>query len=313
MLRNILITGVTGLVGFHTLKELLNEDNISRIVINIRKIDNIFYDRLSLITKDKKNTNKVIVLEGNILDGDFIFETLVKYEITHIFHFAAQAIVHKAKENPINTLETNVFGTYNVLESAKRYGRIQWILNMSTDKVYGEGLNKPIDYNYQPTDIYSISKISASMLANYYFMNYQLPIYEPRCCNLYGFDQQLSRLIPGTIVRCLHGKKPVVYVNKQNKSGIRQYLYVKDAVKHFIQSMNKGKLGPENIGSNDVFTTVEVVKEIVKHFPEIKGFETKYVDYEEISEQSLLFINKQHYYFENAIEKTIDEFRKYYS
>jgi len=154
---------------------------------------------------------------------------------------------------------------------------------------------------------------SVSMLNKFYTDTYGIKLYEPRCCNLFGFDLQYSRLIPNTILKCLEGKNPIVY-QFEGQEGARQYLYVGNATYHFILRMDEERTGIENICSKKLWKSSEIIIEILRYFPKmLPQYEES--DFVEITEQSMIpnpnfkeFID-----FNEGIKRTVDDYRMFMS
>lgn len=306
MSGNLLITGATGLVGRYTIISLMNYT---------RKELKLPYERMVYlvrnINKTMPNIPFAVGLRGDITDFDFLERIISHYSISHILHFAAQSIVSVSQKNPRATFLSNVIGTLNILELARKYD-VKWLLSMSTDKVYGNqkkvGLQKL--YNYQPTEIYSASKVSVSILNEIYADTYGIKILEPRCCNLFGYDIQFSRLIPQTIVRCINNESPRIYRNKEGKTGKRQYLYVENATDHFVKAYLNNTRGIQNISIGKARSTEGVVFDILKYFPDLKP-EYVEADFIEIEEQSIEphFSFKMTQSYKKGLENTIESYK----
>lgn len=307
MSGNLLITGATGLVGRYTIISMMKYTQ-KELKLPFEKMVYLVKD----INKRLPNIPFTTGIRGDITDFELLERIISQYNISHIFHFAAQSIVSVSQANPRETFSTNVIGTLNILELARKYD-IKWLLSMSTDKVYGNQMNVGLEklYNYQPTEIYSASKVSVSILNKIYADNYGIKILEPRCCNLFGYDFQFSRLIPQTIIRCIKEESPRIYRNKEGKTGKRQYLYVENATDHFVKAYLKEMTGIQNISIGKARSTEGVVFSILKYFPDLKP---EYIDADfiEIDEQSI----EAHSSFEitqsyrKGLESTIESYKQ---
>lgn len=224
--KNVLITGITGFVGSNLAKNLIeNKANITGIGKSQKVESLLFYENL-----DKK-CNLVF---GNILDKDLIQNTIRKFNIEICFHLAAQIEVGSAKQYPFETWESNIRGTYNILEAIRTSEKnIKAIIIASSDKAYGEyGIKKmPYKENYElkPIFPYDTSKACADMIARSYASKlYKLPIIITRFSNIFGPGQlNFTALIPEAIRSCLLNYK---FLSRSNGRGIRDFIYVDDIV-----------------------------------------------------------------------------------
>ena len=224
--KNVLITGITGFVGSNLAKNLIeNKANITGIGKSQKVESLLFYENI-----DKK-CNLVF---GNILDKDLIQNTIRKYNIEICFHLAAQIEVGSAKLYPFETWESNIRGTYNILEAIRTSEKnIKAIIIASSDKAYGEyGIKKmPYKENYElkPIFPYDTSKACADMIARSYASKlYKLPIIITRFSNIFGPGQlNFTALIPEAIRSCILNYK---FLSRSNGKGIRDFIYIDDIV-----------------------------------------------------------------------------------
>ena len=204
--KNVLITGINGFIGSNLAKYLLkNNANVYGIV---RKID-----KKTLLYSEKLNENVKLFI-GDITDLNLMKRIINEENINHIFHLAAQVEVGIAMKYPFSTFESNIRGTYTVLEAARANSlKINSIIVASSDKSYGEYPNSKLPYkeNYalNPKFFYDTSKACADMIAKSYANNlYKLPIIITRFANIYGCGQlNFTALIPDAIRSCLLNKK----------------------------------------------------------------------------------------------------------
>lgn len=176
------------------------------------------------------NINKIDVVYGDICDYALIERAIAEYEVDTIFHLAAQTIVGIANRAPLSTFETNIKGTWVVMEAARRNPTVQRIVVASSDKAYGSHTKLPYqeDAPLHGEHPYDVSKSCADLIARTYAHTYQMPIAVTRFANLYGGgDLNWNRIVPGTIRSLLHGERPVVRSDGTFK---RDYIYVRDAV-----------------------------------------------------------------------------------
>ncbi len=219
--RNVLVTGCTGLLGGWVVEELLARG--ARMVGLIR--DWVPHSRV--LTEDL--LAKLIVVRASVEEQAVVERAMNEYEIDTVFHLAAQTIVTIANRNPVSTFESNIRGTWTVLEAARRCPTVKGIVVASSDKAYGAQETLP----YEETSPllgrfpYDVSKACADLLAQSYAATYGLPVVVTRSGNFFGGgDLNFSRIVPGTILAVLQGKAPLI---RSDGTYVRDYLYVRDA------------------------------------------------------------------------------------
>jgi CDP-glucose 4,6-dehydratase len=174
------------------------------------------------------------VVRGCVEDERVLERTLGEYEIQTVFHLAAQTIVGIANKSPLSTFETNIKGTWCLLEAARRCGRLPHVVVASSDKAYGEQTVLPYteETPLEGHHPYDASKSCADLLALTYHHSYKLPVCVTRCGNFYGGgDLNWNRLIPGTIRSVLRGERPII---RSDGSFTRDYFYVKDGAAAYL-------------------------------------------------------------------------------
>ncbi len=172
--------------------------------------------------------DQVKVVRGDICDRDLLERVLGEYEINTVFHLAAQTIVGIANRNPISTFESNITGTWNVLEAARRSPLVKAVVVASSDKAYGDQEELPYseDTPLEGRHPYDVSKSCADLITQAYGKTYQLPVAVTRCGNFYGGgDLNWNRIVPGTIRSVLRGERPVI---RSDGQFVRDYFYVED-------------------------------------------------------------------------------------
>jgi CDP-glucose 4,6-dehydratase len=258
--KNVFVTGCTGLLGSWLAEELIS---LGVNVIGLER-DHVPQSRLyreALI-------DKITVVYGNLEDYHIVERTLNEYEVEIVFHIAAQTIVPIANKNPLSTFESNIKGTWILLEACRRNERVKKIIVASSDKAYGE--QKILPYTEEMPlmgrNPYDVSKSCADLIAQMYFYHYELPICVTRCGNLFGGgDLNFNRIVPGTIRSVFYNERPVI---RSDGSYVRDYFYVKDAVKAYIllaENMDdSGIVGQAfNFGNDTPMTVLEIAKEIL--------------------------------------------------
>ena len=218
--RPTYVTGGTGLVGGWLVKRLL--DNGADIVCLQR--DWVPHAELYRAGLDRR----VKIVRGDVCDFALQERILCEYEIDTVFHLAAQTTVVSANLNPVSTFETNIRGTWTLLEACRRTPCVKQVIVASSDKAYGAQPNLP--YTEAQALIgrhpYDVSKSCADLLAQSYWHSHKLPVAVTRCGNFYGGgDLNWNRIVPGTMRSIVRGEPPVI---RSDGSYIRDYFYVED-------------------------------------------------------------------------------------
>ncbi len=223
--KRVFITGASGFLGGWLTEALIAMG--AEVVVLLR--DRPRGSRLF----EQSMYSQLHAVSGDLSDSDGLERILAEYEIECVFHLAAQAIVPIANRNPLSTWESNVGGTWRLLESIRRVQSVQAILVASSDKAYGEQEGDYYeDMPLNATFPYDVSKACADMIAMSYAKSFDLPIAITRCGNLFGGgDLNWSRLIPGTLRSLCRGRAPVI---RSNGHPTRDYLYVQDAVSAYL-------------------------------------------------------------------------------
>lgn len=224
--RNVFVTGCTGLLGSWLTDALCrSKANVTGLVR-----DGVPRSRFTADGIDRL----VNTVRGELEDFRLLERALNEYEIQTVFHLAAQTIVGTANRNPLSTFESNIRGTWNVLEACRRVPTVRQIIVASSDKAYGVQERLPYDEEspLQGTHPYDVSKSCADLVASAYYHTYRMPICVTRCGNLFGGgDLNFNRIIPGTIRSVLRGDAPII---RSDGSYIRDYFYVEDAVHAYL-------------------------------------------------------------------------------
>lgn len=271
-MKNILVTGGAGFIGSNFIKYVLEKNEY-----NVINLDLLTYAGNLENLKDISNPDKYTFIKGDICDKDLVQSIFEKYDIDTVVNFAAESHVDRSIENPEIFLQTNVYGTVNLLENAKKYWKIDKenkysteykqgvkYLQVSTDEVYG-ALGKTgmftEDTNIQPNSPYSASKASADLFVRAYHNTFGLPTNITRCSNNYGPYQFPEKLIPLMINNCIENKSLPVYGDGMQ---IRDWLHVKDHCTAIFTVLQKGKIGEVyNIGGNNEKANIEIIKLII--------------------------------------------------
>lgn len=253
--RRVLVTGGTGFVGSHLVARLIELG--AKVVTT-----NLCLEPKSYFAQQKLG-DKVAIADLDITDFDAIHDLITTTDPEYIFHLAAQALVDVAYYNPRRTLDSNIMGTVNILESARLYPRIKGIVVASSDKAYGKtGKKKYLeDTPLRGDHPYEVSKSAADLICYSYFKTYGVPVTVSRFGNIYGEgDLNVSRIVPGALMALIKGETLEI---RSDGKYVRDYLYVRDVVdgylllaKHIKQSAGQAY----NFGSNETLTVLEVIK-----------------------------------------------------
>ena len=225
--RPTLVTGATGLVGSWLVRRLLAHG--ADIVCLVR--DGVPHSELVRA----RLIDQVRSVRGDVRDQLLLERILAEYEIDTVLHLAAQTIVPIANRSPLSTFETNIGGTWAILEACRRHPLVKQIVMASSDKAYGSQAILPYDETMplQGRHPYDVSKSCADLIAQAYALTYNLPVAISRCGNFYGGgDLNWNRLVPGTIRAILRGQPPVI---RSDGLFVRDYFYVEDGAAAYMQ------------------------------------------------------------------------------
>lgn len=272
-MKTYLVTGGAGFIGANFIIYLLNKYNDIKLI----NLDKLTYAGNLENLKTIENHKRYTFIHGDICDSSLVSSLFKDYTIDYVINFAAESHVDRSILDPDIFVNTNVIGTVNLLNCAKKaweesddcYKEGVKFIQISTDEVYGS-LGK-IGYFTENTPLnphspYAASKTSADMMVKAYFDTYKMPINITRCSNNYGPFQFPEKLIPLLIKNCLEFNKLPVYGDGLN---IRDWLYVEDHVKAIDMVINKGRYGEVyNIGGNNERTNIDIVRKILNYLNE---------------------------------------------
>lgn len=210
--------------------------------------------------------DQVEIVTGSITEPGLVLRALNEYEIDSVFHLAAQALVGVANRSPLSTFESNIAGTWHVLEAARLAPMVERVVVASSDKAYGSQPVLPYTESSTLAGIYpyDASKVCTDVLARCYATSFPLPVAVLRCANIYGpGDLNWSRLIPGTIRSALLGQNPII---RSDGTPERDYLYLTDAIDGYLKAAEHlpeqtGKAF--NIGTGSGVSVAALVDEIL--------------------------------------------------
>ncbi len=262
-MENILITGGCGFIGANFIQYLLSESDLTGRIINVDKLTYAGNpDNLAGI--NEKFPGRYKFIRADICDMKAMTRIFQKNKIDTICHFAAESHVDRSIVEPDSFVQTNIIGTFNLLELARHNKDMILFHHVSTDEVYGdlgtEGGFFTENTPYDPSSPYSASKAASDHLVRAYHRTYELPVTISNCSNNYGPYQFPEKLVPLMILNAFEGKSLPVYGSGMN---VRDWLYVKDHCSAVWTIMKKGKRGETyNIGGNCEMFNIDVVKMI---------------------------------------------------
>lgn len=260
--RPTLVTGATGLVGGWLVRQLLAVG--ANVVCVIR--DSVPHSELV----QSGLIDRVSVVRGDICDQALLERALGEYEIDTVIHLAAQTIVGIANANPVSTFESNIAGTWSLLEACRRSPRVQAIVMASSDKAYGDHDVLPYRETtaLQGRHPYDVSKSCSDLIAQSYAHTYGMPIAITRCGNFFGGgDLNWNRIVPGTIRSVIRGQRPVI---RSDGSLIRDYFYVEDGAAAYMLLAERLVADPTlrgeafNFSTETQLTVLELTQRLLK-------------------------------------------------
>lgn len=312
--KNVFVTGCTGFLGKQLLKELLQLG---------AKVTGLTRNSHSTICKEHLYQNMNFV-QGSLEDLQMIKTTLDNYKIDTVFHMAAQAISGEAIQNPVSTFETNIRGTWNILEACRQKG-VKKVIVTSSEKAYGD--LSPIPYMetlpLQGRYPYDVSKSCADLITYSYYHTYHLPVCIIRCGNLYGEgDLNFSRIIPYTIKSVLQNKAPVI---RSDGTLVRDFFYIKDAVRAhllLVEKMENDHLVGEAF--NFSYETPKTILEVVQDILNMMGSDLMPIIQNEVSNETKqqyltaqktrnLLNWKPNFDYNSGLRRTIEWYRDYFN
>ena len=268
----VLITGFEGFLGSNLTKAML-EAKAKVVGLDIKT----FRKKTILGPQDYK---KIAVYRGSVTNRNLVRDILRKHSVDIIFHLAAEAIVCRSQKNPLQAFASNITGTWEVLEAARRKGNLQAIIVASSDKAYGS--HKKLPYREDAPLIanhpYDVSKSCADLIAKTYFHTYGLPVAISRCGNIYGpGDFNFSRLIPDALRSLALNKQPKI---RSDGNFVRDYVYIDDIVAGYLriaQLMTRCKISGEafNLSNEQPVTVIKLLKVINQVYPVAKKLNYK--------------------------------------
>ncbi|MFC1674339.1 GDP-mannose 4,6-dehydratase [Candidatus Omnitrophota bacterium] len=264
--KSVLVSGANGFLASHLTLALLRQG--ARVTGIIK--ESLPTSFLELELKEKKFKN-LRLIKGDIADYSFIKRAFLISKPDLCFHLAAQAIVGLANKSPLPTFETNITGTWNILEVLRQISPRTKVIVASSDKAYGEHKKLPYKENaaLQSLHPYDASKACTDILTRTYSNTYNLATAVTRCANIYGpGDLNFSRIIPDTIKSAVFNRNPVI---RSDGTPMRDYIYIEDALGAYLRlakalnSKGRGVCGEAfNFGSGRPVSVINLVNIILK-------------------------------------------------
>jgi dTDP-glucose 4,6-dehydratase len=301
------VTGGAGFIGSNYVEHLLKlVDGVTGVTI---------YDKFTYAANPKNyqefaDDPRLTVIKGDICDSLTLENSMANHD--YVIHFAAESHVDRSIEDASAFVQTNVLGTFNVLEVSRKVG-IKTIIHVSTDEVYGSLPEGTADENYPlgPNSPYAASKAASDLLARSYFVTHELDVRTTRCCNNYGKYQFPEKVIPVFVNKLNSGERLPIYGDGKN---VREWIHVSDHARGIQTVLEKGKAGEiYNIGTGSHFSNNDLATKIISlmglddsmksYVNDRQGHDFRYsVDSGKI--ESLGFQRKID--FENGLNATID-------
>lgn len=296
----ILVTGGCGFIGSNFINWYFKTTDC-----NIVNIDALYYcASINNIARDIRESPKYKFYNENLCSSDLL-TLLSTNAVTHVIHFAAQSHVQNSFTDAIQYTMDNVLGTHHLLEACRKYGKIEKIIHVSTDEVYGESMidvgegKKTEESIMCPTNPYAATKAAAELIAQSYYHSFKLPIIITRGNNVYGPNQYPEKLIPKFIELLKSDKKVTI---QGDGSHLRSFIHVDDVCTAFGIILQKGVIGEiYNIGSDDEteMSVLDVARFLISA---IKGTDTYHEWIEYVEDRPF---NDQRYYISNKKLKDI--------
>jgi CDP-glucose 4,6-dehydratase len=316
--RPVFVTGATGLLGGAIVRHLV--DAGADVVCLVRD----WVPRSEMVASGL--IDRVGVVRGDVTDQDTIERALGEYDVVTVLHLAAQAIVGVANRNPLSTFESNVRGTWVMLEACRRSPLVRQIIVASSDKAYGDHDVLPYteDAPVLGQHPYDVSKSCADLIARSYAKSFGLPVCVTRCGNFYGGgDLNWNRLVPGTIRSVLRNERPVI---RSDGKYIRDYIYVDDGSRAYTLLAEQLGARPELAGEvfnfsyerqMDVMALVQAILRAMGSTltPDVRNEATNEIrnQYLDASKAKAVLGWKPAYTLEESLGATIDWYRRYFN
>lgn len=257
--RNSFVTGAAGFVGANLTAELVSR-GANVVCLERDEIHRNSMDLLGL-------RDKVTVIQGSVDDLPLMERILNEFEIDAVFHLAAQALVGAANRSPVSTFESNIRGSYMLLEACRTSGTVRRIVVASSDKAYGSHAQLPYteEYSLNGRFPYDVSKACTDLIAQSFAATFDTPVAVTRSANIYGpADANLSRIIPGTIVSILKGERPII---RSDGTPARDFVYTSDIVAGYLtlaENIDAARGEAYNFGSGEPISMIDLVDQLLQ-------------------------------------------------
>jgi CDP-glucose 4,6-dehydratase len=312
--RPVAVTGATGFLGCELTTQLA--DLGANVVVLVR-------DDLP-VTGRMAWLDRVSVVRGDVRDQEVLERVLGEYEITTVLHLAAQTQVGVANKNPVSTLDSNVRGTWALLEAVRRSSQVSAVVVASSDKAYGEQPVLPYDEEMPllAKHPYDVSKACADLITQSYQHTFQVPACITRCGNFFGpGDLNWNRLVPGTIRSLLDGERPII---RSDGTWTRDYLYVVDGALAYMRTAEALTADPSLAGMAFNFSTetplsvlelVDMLRAAVGSDlePDVQGTATNEIPHQYLSAARARRVLgwEPRYTVQEALAETVDWYRQF--
>jgi CDP-glucose 4,6-dehydratase len=257
--RTAFVTGASGFVGANLVLGLLEK---GAVVVCLER-DESQRNSLDLLNLRER----VTVVRGSVDDLPLMSRILNEYEIDAVFHLAAQALVGAANRSPVSTFESNIRGTYLLMEACRLSPTVKRIVVASSDKAYGSHDELPYSEDFKLNAVYpyDVSKACTDLITASYAKTFDLPVATTRSANIYGpADANLSRIIPGTILSVLAGERPII---RSDGTPVRDFIYTTDIVAGYLllaENIEDAMGEAFNFGSGEPISMLDLVNKIVE-------------------------------------------------
>ena len=251
------VTGGAGFIGSNYVEHLFhNTEGVTGVTI---------YDKFTYAANPKNyhefiNDPRLSVITGDVCDSSLLESSMANHDF--VVHFAAESHVDRSIDDASAFVQTNILGTFNVLEASRKIG-IKTVIQVSTDEVYGSLSQGSADerFQLQPNSPYAASKAASDLLARSYFVTHGLDVRTTRCCNNYGKHQYPEKVIPFFIKKIKSGEKLPIYGDGKN---VREWIHVSDHVRGIQTVLEKGFSGEiYNIGTGYHLSNNDLASEII--------------------------------------------------
>tara|TARA_R100001163_G_C5049224_1_gene186176 strand:- start:313 stop:1311 length:999 start_codon:yes stop_codon:yes gene_type:complete len=265
-MKNLLITGGCGFIASNFINYLFRERPNQFKIVNLDKMD--YCARIDNVDKNVRENPNYVLVPGNCCSPELVSNLLEIYKIDIVFHLAAQSHVDHSFGNSLQFTKDNIVGTHNLLECAKKYGKIEKFIYMSTDEVQGDFNLREESKTLNPTNPYAATKASCELLVESYAKSFKLPTIIIRSNNVYGPRQFWEKLIPRFIVLLSQSKKLTIQGSGQQT---RVFVYSEDVARALEMVMDKGELFKiYSIGTDDEFSVLQIARMLISKIKNVE-------------------------------------------